>query len=108
MTAVQLTLAGELGEGAGDLAEQRVAWWVQAEIAVHRRARTGKPFTAYDLVSEEGVGEPPNPSADWGALFSAMRGAGVVRHAGFVRSSRPTVRGSACSLWVGALEGEAA
>ncbi|QVJ00417.1 hypothetical protein KGD82_16795 [Nocardiopsis eucommiae] len=76
-------------------------WWSRASRAVDYLASTGRPFTAYDLVSVCGIEEPDRPASQWGSLFSAKRTAGVIVHAGFVRSPRPTVKGSACSQWIG-------
>lgn len=76
-------------------------WWSRASAGVDYLASTGRPFTAYDLVQECGLEEPDRPASQWGSLFSAKRAAGVIVHAGFVRSPRPTVKGSACSQWVG-------
>lgn len=76
-------------------------WWSRASRAVDYLASTGRPFTAYDLVQQCGIEEPDRPSSQWGSLFSAKRSQGVIEHAGFVRSPRPSVKGSACSQWIG-------
>lgn len=77
-------------------------WWSRASSAVDYLASTGRLFTAYDLVQQCGIEEPDRPASQWGSLFSAKSTSGVIVHAGFVRSPRPTVKGSACSQWVGA------
>ena len=77
-------------------------WWSRASAAVDYLAATGQKFTAYDLVQQCGIDEPDRPATQWGSLFAAKRAQGVIVHAGFIRSPRPTVRGSACSQWVGA------
>lgn len=77
-------------------------WWSRASRAVAQIAREGKPFQAYDIVTRFGVEEPDNGAKQWGALFTALRKAGVIEHHGYTTSARPTANGSACRQWVGA------
>lgn len=77
-------------------------WWSRASRAVAQLAREGVTFQAYDLVTRFGVEEPDNGAKQWGALFTAMRKAGVIEHAGGAPSKRPTANGSMCREWVGA------
>ncbi|MEE2040135.1 hypothetical protein Q8791_23230 [Nocardiopsis sp. CT-R113] len=77
-------------------------WWSRASRAVAQLAREGRPFQAYDVVTRFGVEEPDNGAKQWGALFSAMRKAGVIVHHGYTTSARPTANSSACRQWIGA------
>lgn len=101
----QMTLADALEEVNAGMAETARAaspdWWSRAVSAVRYLAATGKPFQAYDLVVVCGIEEPDNPAKQWGALFAAMRKAGVVEHAGYATSRRPTANSSACRQWIG-------
>ena len=55
-----------------------------------------------DIVTRFGVEEPDNGAKQWGALFASMRKAGLIEHASYTTSRRPTANGSACRQWVGA------
>lgn len=102
----QMTLADALAEvnpGMGETAHATSSdWWSRAEQAVRAIARTGLPFQAYDLVEQFHLEEPGNGAKQWGSFLAAMRKAGVIEHAGFTTSRRPTANGSACRQWVGA------
>lgn len=102
----QMELADALEPVNAGMAETARAaddwWWAQATQAVRQLAREGRPFQAYDLVERFGVPEPANGKAQWGALFAALRKAGLVEHHGYTTSRRPTAQGSACRQWIGA------
>jgi|HigsolmetaAR206D_1030411.scaffolds.fasta_scaffold08537_4 hypothetical protein len=76
-------------------------WWSRAERAVRALAAEGRPFQAYDVVLRLGMDEPDNTRAQWGALFGALRKAGVIEPCGYAQSSRPTTAKSAVRLWRG-------
>jgi hypothetical protein len=94
MTATQLTMEDAL-EASGD-------WAGQAMLAVEAIARTGRQFTAYDLVECYGLPEPTSVAA-WGALFRRAKNAGLIRRVGYEQSRRPETKGSAVAVWAGAL-----
>ena len=75
-------------------------WWKVAMRALKWLAATPGTFEAYDL-SLMGVPEPSS-AHHWGALFSAAAKAGVIEHAGFTVSRRPTRAGGLCRVWRGA------
>jgi hypothetical protein len=77
-------------------------WWqATAEQAVRALAQRGEPFQVYETILL-GCPEPSSP-AQWGSLTHRLAKAGVIRSCGFAASLRPTVRGSACRVWVGSL-----
>ncbi len=106
MVLDQMTLADALAEINQGMAQTAHAtspdWWSRASRAVAQLAREGKPFQAYDIVTRFGVEEPDNGAKQWGALFASMRKAGLIEHASYTTSRRPTANGSACRQWVGA------
>ncbi len=75
-------------------------WWKVAMRALKWLAAAPGTFEAYDL-SLMGVPEPSS-AHHWGALFSAAAKAGVIEHAGFTVSRRPTRSGGLCRVWRGA------
>lgn len=87
--------------GVGQAEQNADQWWSDcAQRAIRDLASSGREFTAYD-VQLLGVPEPDHPNR-WGAAFRAACMRGVIRSAGFVRSSRPSREGGVCRLWVGA------
>lgn len=109
MAPDQLSLADLLEDTNAGMAETVRAtsgdWWSRASAAVAQLAREGQPFQAYDVVDRFGVEEPENGAKQWGALFAALRKAGVIEHHGFTTSRRPTANGSACREWIGRVGG---
>ncbi len=82
-----------------DVLEAQGDWKSLAMQGIKTLAASGRVFQAWD-VALLGVPEPRS-SAAWGAVFSAARGAGLIRRVGYAPSGRPTVAGSACAEWVG-------
>lgn len=112
MSPGQMELADALEEVNAGMAETARAtsgdWWARASRAVEQLGREGRPFQAYDIVDRFGIEEPDNGAKQWGALFAAMRRAGVIDHHGFATSRRPTAHASACREWIGIAGGGAA
>lgn len=76
-------------------------WWRSCALAgLEYLAATARPFTAYDLTSL-GVPEPQHPN-QWGPVMSTAAHAGMIRHAGYVPSLRPSVHRSVVRQWIGA------
>ncbi|MFF7329726.1 hypothetical protein [Streptomyces sp. NPDC008150] len=75
-------------------------WATACRAAIELMARRGTPFQAADLIAE-GLVDEPDHTARWGAAFQAAARAGVIEHAGFVKSKRATVHGSICKQWIG-------
>jgi len=75
-------------------------WWKVAMRALTWLAETHTTFDAYDL-SILGCPDPDHPSR-WGALFRSASAAGVIEHAGYTQSRRPTCAGGLCRVWRGA------
>lgn len=75
-------------------------WWLDCALRAIRdlAATTTEPFQAYDLVTVMGLPEPEK-SSHWGALFSRAQSDDLIRAAGYAKSKRPTVKGSACAQW---------
>jgi hypothetical protein len=80
--------------------EPETFWSSRAEMAVRTMARMQVDFQAFDLVEAFGLGEPSDQH-QWGALFTRLRKAGVIKPVGYAQSKRPTVAGSACRVWRG-------
>ncbi|MDH6226241.1 hypothetical protein [Streptomyces sp. MJP52] len=95
--------AGEAAKADGIAAAQSatpITWAAACQAAIAEMARRGKPFQAADLLAEGLVDEPDHPSR-WGGQFSIAAHAGVIEHAGYVRSKRATVKSSICQQWIG-------
>lgn len=80
-------------------------WRTKALDALADLARTRPRFTIYEVV-ELGVGEPPNPSKDWGILTRDAEHMGLIKHARddtgremSERSKRPATKGSLVFVW---------
>jgi hypothetical protein len=103
--AEQLDLAEalrDINEGMADTAAAASPdWWSRAERAVLWLAREGAEFQAYDVVERFGLDEPDNTAKQWGALFGALRKAGLIEPAGYAQSKRPTAMKSAVRTWQG-------
>jgi hypothetical protein len=103
--AEQIELAEALRDTNEGMANTAAAaspdWWSRAERAVLWLAREGEPFQAYDVVLRFGMDEPDNPAKQWGALLAALRKEGLIEHAGFDQSKRPTASKSAVRTWRG-------
>lgn len=76
-------------------------WWNAAWAAVITEARTGAPFTIYDAARRHGVGQPPNPQADWGSLTSRMAADRLITPVGWTHGHRPTTNASGVRVWRG-------
>ncbi len=84
--------------------ESRDPWsWHPAKAALEtlaaESATTGRIFEAYDLTELFGI-ELDHP-ARWGALFNAAASEGLIAHAGFAVSRRPTRAGGITRVWRG-------
>ena len=75
-------------------------WWKVAMRALTWLAQTHTTFQAYDLTLL-GCPDPDHPSR-WGALFRSASASGVIEHAGYTQSRRPTRSGGLCRVWRGA------
>jgi hypothetical protein len=75
-------------------------WAVRARRAIAQLAATGEPFAADDLLVECGLPKP-RKRGQLGVAFKVARRAGVIREAGFRRSTTPSRRGGITRLWVG-------
>jgi len=90
--------------GLARATDNRDPWtWHPAKAALkvlaEETARTGGFFEAYDLTDRFGI-ELDHP-ARWGALFSAAATEGLIAHAGFAVSRRPTRAGGITRVWRG-------
>jgi hypothetical protein len=97
----ELAAEAEAAKQAGISSVGYDRWWqATAEQTVRALAQRGEPFQVFQAVLL-GCPEPSSP-AQWGSLTHRLAKAGVIRSCGFAASLRPTVRGSACRVWVGA------
>jgi hypothetical protein len=101
MPTVQPTLDGTLPPPA------YADWFDQIRPAFVAAARTGQEFTTYSVARDAELPEPPNPRADWGNATQAFIHDGLIEHAGWARSSRPTGERSAVSVWRGSRAAQA-
>ena len=97
----------EANAGAGMYAAEQGAgdWWNSIarqafQAAAAESYRTGRPFTSYEVTDRFGVPEPEEKRA-WGPIVKTAERAGLVQHAGWVRSPRPTGHRTPVSQWVG-------
>lgn len=97
MPAQQPTLDGSLPTPAADYH----SWCDAVRPAFVEAARSGRLFTSYDVVKDNDLPEPPNARADWGNLVLQLVRDGLIEHAAFDRSSRPTGERSAVAVWRG-------
>jgi len=84
--------------------EYRDPWsWHPAKAALEILATestvTGRTFEAFDLTERFGI-QMDHP-ARWGALFNAAATDGLIAHAGFAVSRRPTRAGGITRVWRG-------
>jgi len=84
--------------------ESRDPWsWHPAKAALEILAAestiTGRTFEAFDLTERFGI-QMDHP-ARWGALFNAAATDGLIAHAGFAVSRRPTRAGGITRVWRG-------
>ena len=73
-------------------------WESDAQAALIRVAREGKPFDAYTLTEQAELRDPPHPNC-WGPLFQNAHKDGLIRPVGFHRSRRPGRAGGVCRVW---------
>ncbi|MDH6224309.1 hypothetical protein [Streptomyces sp. MJP52] len=95
--------AGQAAKADGMAAAEAatpITWAAACQNGIAEMARRGTPFQAADLVREGLVDEPEHP-AMWGPQFGIAAKAGVIEHAGYVRSKRATVKSSICQQWIG-------
>lgn len=74
------------------------SWRSRALEAVHSLAMTGRTFQACDVAAL--AGEPLSQNS-WGPLMLAAARSGVIVAAGYEKSRRTTVCGSAVRCWTG-------
>ncbi len=90
--------------GLAQAADNRDPWsWHPAKAALEILAAesmvTGRTFEAFDLTERFGI-QMDHP-ARWGALFNAAATDGLIAHAGFAVSRRPTRAGGITRVWRG-------
>lgn len=93
------------GDQALSAAVADVAWAELCDEAIAKRAATGAPFQAFDLVAD-GLAEPLSPNA-WGARFRVARVRGLIEQVNFGTSARPTSQSSALRVWRGTTAAQA-
>lgn len=74
------------------------AWSDAAWRELVRLARTGREFSADDLIDEVGLPDSPGTC---GATIGAARRAGLIRAVGYTTSRRVTRHGGVQRLWKG-------
>jgi hypothetical protein len=75
-------------------------WKLEADAAILAAAATGRPFTASDLPTLTGLGDP-DKSCRWGPRMLCAARAGIITPVGVVTSRRKTVHASLVREWVG-------
>lgn len=76
-------------------------WVAAVHPAFEQAAARPGTFTAYGVVRDAGLPEPPNPAHHWGRLLGLLRDEGWIRPAGWAASDRPTTRHSGVRTWRG-------
>jgi len=79
-------------------------WSIEARLALLQLAKSGKEFTADDLIQLVGLpagSEAINGNNAVGALFRYHHRLGTIKHKGFTASSRPGNHGRHVRVWVG-------
>jgi len=75
-------------------------WWMAGALtAIETLAKTGRQFTAADLV-DMGVAEPDHPN-HWGSLLAKAKSQGLIRRVGYGTSRRAGRNGGVCATWQG-------
>jgi len=80
------------------IALEDLDWEADAQAALIRVAREGKPFDAYTLTEKTDLRNPPHPNM-WGPLFKNAYRDGLIRPVGYHQSRRPGRSGGACRVW---------
>ena len=99
MPAQQPTLDGTLPPPASGLSYAEWADRIRPAFVIE--ARSGRPFTAYEVAKKHSLPEPTNPRADWGNATQLFVRQGLIQHIDFTRSRRPTGEQSAVHVWRG-------
>lgn len=73
-------------------------WEADAQDALEKVARLGKPFDAFSLSEVAELRDPPHPN-QWGPLFRNAYKDGLIRPVGYHQSRRPGRSGGACRVW---------
>lgn len=84
--------------GDGAPAALTAGWRVLADEAIGDLARTGREFSADNLVLR--VGEPPVPNM-LGGVFLAAAKRGLIRGVGYRPGTRPAAHARVQRVWVG-------
>lgn len=80
------------------MALEDLHWEADAREALERVAKSGQPFTAYDLTEKAELRNPPHAN-QWGPLFRQAATDGVIRRVGFAESRRPGRKNGLCRVW---------
>lgn len=97
MTATPTPLPGMPEPPAADYD----TWLALVRPAFEQAAGRPGTFTAYAVVRDAGLPEPPDPAHHWGRLLGLLRDEGLIRPVSWAASDRPTTRHSGVRTWRG-------
>lgn len=80
------------------IALEDLDWEADAREALEQVAKSGLPFTAYDLTEKAQLRNPSHPN-QWGPLFRQAATDGVIRKVGYAESRRPGRKHGLCRVW---------
>lgn len=86
-------------EGITIAKESQLNWHNEAVICIRQMARTGKPFTAEDVVNE--IGAPTGSGKVIGAAFNTVARSGMIWRCGERPADRKTSHRRMLAVWRG-------
>ena len=86
-------------EGITIAKESQLNWHNEAVICIRQMARTGKPFTAEDVVNE--IGAPGGSGKVIGAAFNTVARSGMIWRCGERPADRKTSHRRMLAVWRG-------